>query len=673
VTLRKNYLPFITLLTFAIAGSVQAQNSSEEDELNQFMNLLEQQTTIATKTRLNADFVPGMLNVLSAEQMQHRGFRTLWEALASIPGVQATMNESGMRSITVRGIGKIFEPSKVKLLLNGKALNSSAGATTGTLYDTPIEQIERVEFISGPGSAIYGEFAFAGVVNVITRQQGEQYSIGAESGDGLNFSALYSYEQPGGDFKTSINIAASQADGDDIDSGSDRTPAGTPTYAPGPINNKRNFVSAILGFETGDLVALLQFQEGNRGDYFGTNNLLPPDDRQTVITESVLSADVSQSFTLDENLSGAWSLNLLDTETKQNSLFLGQAEFFDSFSTEGDVVADSRLKEQRIEGQVNLTYETSAHTLFGALILTDIEVKESSLFISLDPITRLPTPTLNEFPSPVGDSDDRSSVSLVLQDEYRIDDRLTFTAGLRYDDYEDIDSNVSPRIALVWRRSDQHIFKTQLARAFKPPSLIEESGSLETDIDSETNDTLEFGYIFLDTDLVLRNTIYFSKLDNLILFQDSPPPAGYVNSDSFDLRGYELEVEKSIGNTWDINASLSLQDYVDHKLPGAAPWMFKLGVEYALMPLTDLHIQLNSLGSRDREDADTRGDFEQTTQVDVSLLVQNFADIDGFSFRAGIVNLLDDELKHPAPLDTYPDDYPYSDGATLWAQFIYQP
>jgi iron complex outermembrane receptor protein len=672
VTLRQNPIPIITLLTLAIAGGVQAQDSSEQNELNQFMNLLDQQTSLATDTRINADYVPGMLSVLSAEQMERRGFRTLWEALASLPGVQATMNETGMRSITVRGIGNIFEPSKVKLLLNGKALNASASSTTGTLYDTPIEQIERVEFIRGPGSAIHGEFAYAGLVNVITRRQGEHYSAGIESGDGYTFSALHSYAKPGGDFKTSINFAASQADGEDIDSGLDRTPAGTPTYAPGPINNKRDFVSAILSLETGDLVALLQIQQSNRGDHFGTNNLLPPDDRQTVISETVLSADISQSFQLDEALTGEWSLNLLNNETEQNSLFLGDPENFGGLGPEDDIIADSLLEEQRIEAEVNLQYEVSAHKLFGALVFTEVEVREAEQFINLITPAGPPAPTLNEFPTPVDDSADRGSVSLVLQDEYRIDDRLTLTAGLRYDDYEDIDSNVSPRIALVWRRSDQHIFKTQLARAFKPPSLIEDSGSLEVEIESETNDTLEFGHIYQGADLVLRNTIYISKLDNLILFQDFAP-FGYYNSGSFDLRGYELEVEKSIGNKWDINANLSLQDYVDEALPGATPWMLKLGIEYALMPLTRLHLQVNSFGSRDREEADTRGNFEQTTQADVSLRMQNFNDIDGLTFRAGILNILDDDLKHPAPFDTYPDDYPYSDGAMLWAQFIYQP
>jgi hypothetical protein len=69
VTLGKNHIHIIILLTFAIAGGAQAQDSSEQDELNQFMNLLEQQTSLATETRINADFVPGMLSVLSAEQM----------------------------------------------------------------------------------------------------------------------------------------------------------------------------------------------------------------------------------------------------------------------------------------------------------------------------------------------------------------------------------------------------------------------------------------------------------------------------------------------------------------------------------------------------------------------------------------------------------------------------
>ena len=87
MTLIKNSIYLIILLALT-AGGASAQESSGQDELDQFLKLLEQQTSLATTTRLNADFVPGMLSVLDYEQMQRRGFRILWEALGSLPGVQ---------------------------------------------------------------------------------------------------------------------------------------------------------------------------------------------------------------------------------------------------------------------------------------------------------------------------------------------------------------------------------------------------------------------------------------------------------------------------------------------------------------------------------------------------------------------------------------------------------
>ena len=659
-------------LTILVSTSVRAQEVDEQDELTRFMNLLQQQTELATESRLNADFVPGIVSVLSAEQMQQRGFRTLWEALSSIPGVQGTMNETGMRSISVRGIGGLFETGKIKLLLNGKSLNASASATTGTLYDTPIEQIERVELIRGPGSAVYGEFAYAGVLNVITRQQGEQYSVGTDTANSINFSALYSYENPGRDFSASINFAASEIPGEDIDSGNDRSEDGIATYAPGPINNKRDFVSAILSVDSGDLSLLLQMQQGNRGDHFGTNYLLPPDNKQTVISDTVISADLAQRFRVNEKLGGEWSLNWLENSTEQNALFLGTAENFGGLGGEDDIVADTLLEERRVQGRLRLEYLLERHELMAQLLLTDVDVTQSEQAINLDPDTGLPAGSMNDFDGPVDDSDERSSTSLVLQDAFHIDARTTLTAGLRYDDYEDIGSNLSPRISLVYRHSDSQIFKAQLARAFKPPSLIESKGSVFSSIDPETNDTIEFGHIYRQPDLVLRNTLYFTELNDLIVFQDEAP-FGYRNDDSYSLRGYEIEVEKIISRQWNLIGSLSLQDYVGDTLPGAAPWMLKLGTEYKLRPLTALHLQLNSIAAREREDGDPRSDFEQTNRLDLSLRSRNFLDVGGLDFRTGISNLLDEKLKHPAPINTYPDDYPYSEGAVLWMQLIYQP
>jgi len=671
-----SFLLFLLLAHFAgkiaIAQQTGEQDEPAPEEMAEFLDLLQQQTTLATTNRLNADFVPGIVSALNAEQMKRRGFRTLWEALATLPGVRATMDETGMRSISVRGVGGLFETSKVKLLLNGKALNASASATTGTIYDTPVDQIERVELIRGPGSAVHGEFAYAGVLNVITRQRGQQYSLGADSDGGADLAALYSYEDRADDFRASINFAFSNTPGQDIDSGEDSSPPGVAGYAPGPINNKRDFVSAILGVESGSLSGLLQLQQGNRGDHFGTSNLLPPDKKQTVISDTVISADISQNFRVDEQFRGDWSLSLLRNSTEQNQLFLGTAENYGGLGSEDDIVSDGLLEEQRIEGRVRLQYALERHDLMAEVVLANLEVTSSERFINLDPASGLPSGSMNEFPVLVDESEQRRLASLVLQDEFHIGDRSTLTTGLRFDDYEDIGSNLSPRISLVWRQSDQQIFKAQLARAFRPPSLIETSGSVKSSIDAETNDTIEFGHIYNDAGLVLRNTLYYSRLENLIMFQETPP-YGYINGDSYSVRGYELEVEKDIAHRWQLVGSLSLQDYVGKALPGAAPWMIKLGAGYELGALTSVHLQLNSIAGRERGNGDARDDFEQTNRLDLSLQSRNLGDVGGLDLRAGISNLLDEQLKHPAPADTYPDDYPYSAGATLWLQLSYQP
>jgi hypothetical protein len=52
---------------------------------------------------------------------------------------------------------------------------------------------------------------------------------------------------------------------------------------------------------------------------------------------------------------------------------------------------------------------------------------------------------------------------------------------------------------------------------------------------------------------------------------------------------------------------------------------------------------------------------------------QNLLGVEGLGLRLGLRNLFDETLEHPSPEDSYPGDYPYSDGTMLWAQITYQP
>ena len=478
-------LILLSISTAFISTHSASGYSNEQQEIDTLLQLLSSQTTLATNTRLNADFVPGIINIMSGEEMQRKGFTNLWQVMGYMPGVQRTIDSTGMRTLTIRGISQSIGSGKIKLLLNNVTLNSSSSSTTGTFFDTPVHQIDRVEFIRGPGSAIHGEFAFAGVINVITKNEGQQYAAGTGSNEGASIHALKDFHDAANLYRASLNFSATQTHGENLDSGTDRTASGITGYAPGQVNNKKDAISAIVDLDFSDFKLLLQYQQSNRGDHFGINNYLPPANKQTVISDTIFAVQIGQTLDLNNKLSASWSLSHLKNLSEKNAQFLGVAESFGGVAGNDDIISNVDIQEQRNEASLNLIYRLDRHTLLTQLSYIDISIDQYQQFINLDPVTLLPDTMLNEFPAPINKGQGRKTSSLVLQDEYSIDDARTITAGLRYDHYDDIGDNVSPRIALVWILSKQNILKFQYAEAFRPPILLELNGAINASINPE--------------------------------------------------------------------------------------------------------------------------------------------------------------------------------------------
>ena len=117
-------------------------------------------TEIATKTKLNVDFVPGVVTVIKGNELQNLGVTNLSEqALGMVSGIDGF--------VYIRGIGKNQALGKVKLLINSKTMNSSLTGIGG-IPAIATALIDRVEIIRGAGSAIHGENAYTGVINIIT-------------------------------------------------------------------------------------------------------------------------------------------------------------------------------------------------------------------------------------------------------------------------------------------------------------------------------------------------------------------------------------------------------------------------------------------------------------------------------------------------------------------------
>ncbi|WP_439577448.1 TonB-dependent receptor plug domain-containing protein [Elioraea sp.] len=126
--------------------------------------------TVVTATRVPTPIarIPAGVTVIDRETIERRGYRSLAEALAAVPGLRAVQSggTGQQTSLFVRGTNS----SHVLVLRDGMPLNDPS--TPQGLFDFGndlLSDVERIEVIRGPMSGLYGSGAIGGVVNLITR------------------------------------------------------------------------------------------------------------------------------------------------------------------------------------------------------------------------------------------------------------------------------------------------------------------------------------------------------------------------------------------------------------------------------------------------------------------------------------------------------------------------
>jgi outer membrane cobalamin receptor len=128
---------------------------------------LDSYTNIATQTLLELRQAPGIVSVLSRREIENSGARDLLDLLRLIPGFNFGHDVNGVIGLGMRG--NWAHEGKVLLMIDGLEMTELIYATNqfGNHYSP--DQIERIEIIRGPGSAIYGGAAAYAVINIVTR------------------------------------------------------------------------------------------------------------------------------------------------------------------------------------------------------------------------------------------------------------------------------------------------------------------------------------------------------------------------------------------------------------------------------------------------------------------------------------------------------------------------
>jgi len=598
-----NTIYFLIILTLIAANVLKAENDNVEDEdileLTKLMSIIDKYSDLATKTRMNSDFVPGLLTVITREEMEIAGLKTVEDVLQTMAGIHIYLDSLVFRTISIRGIGGATASGNVKVMLNNISLSDSIASLSDFILDYPVELLQRIELIRGPGSAIYGEHAYTGVINIVTRKTDSIVSFGIGSLATLSASALFNYKSKEQPFKLSAFVHQYQSDGSDAITGPDAYHA-HPSFqklslAPGSTNEKTLRHLNYLSLEYLNTSFTTKFSQLKHGDSMGWYHYLYNlrEDYPHILRQQLF--ELSQKIEFNPQIQATIKGGFQEHKCIFDRKYMYPPGHPASSFTELNV---SYLERKHYTG-LDVFYKVNDHQLLFAYDYVD----EKHIY------TRINT------------SYKRRSYSLLSQYEGQLFERFSLTCGLRYDNYNDVDNNLSPRLAGVYRFNSNHIIKCQYQEAFRPPTKTEMATTTTHILPSKIK-TGELSYTYKTPFSRGRISLYESKLEDAVQVLVYPPSPNwnYVNISKIRARGLELELEQKISQQIKLNSNAAYMYTknleTNNSMPLQTEFIANACVIYSPFNYLNFSTRYHYLGSRSREEGDNRSDLSDYHTLD---------------------------------------------------------
>lgn len=173
----KLLLVFAVLIFFALTRQTSAQvqtstksleNLSLEDLLN-----IDIEVVTASKASEKIQDAPALVSVITAQEIRGYGAMSLYEVLdRAVSTYFTSLYNTGKNGLTIRGDNTGSYNTHILILMNGRPIRESlqSGHDNAIYITFPLNRIERLEIIRGPGSVLYGTNAYIGVINIITEK-----------------------------------------------------------------------------------------------------------------------------------------------------------------------------------------------------------------------------------------------------------------------------------------------------------------------------------------------------------------------------------------------------------------------------------------------------------------------------------------------------------------------
>jgi outer membrane cobalamin receptor len=162
LTLRRSALFCAPLV---LAAALRAEDALDSD-LDALMTM---DVSVTSAKALPLRESPGVVSVVTADDIANAGARDLTDVLRLVPGFFSGVDVQGVTSFGLRGLWG--QEGKILLLVDGQEFNETLYGSLANGQRLPVDRIQKVEVIRGPGSAVYGGYAELGVINVVMKEQ----------------------------------------------------------------------------------------------------------------------------------------------------------------------------------------------------------------------------------------------------------------------------------------------------------------------------------------------------------------------------------------------------------------------------------------------------------------------------------------------------------------------
>jgi iron complex outermembrane receptor protein len=509
----------------------------------------------ATKTEIPISRAPSAVTVITAKQIAESGSRTVPDLLRLVAGVNVRWNPM-VQTVDIRGFGENPFSCRVLLLMDGAPMNSgdTGGFPLSPGFDYfPIQNIKRIEVVRGPGSSLYGENAFWGVINIVTMSgedlaggKAQVYGGSRSTGD---INAQYGLKTSNGSFLASVRLMKSQF----------------PQEFWTDDHSKYEANEIFLKGTRGDWQASLYRHSDHLGGFaeeLGVEVGLPPTTefasahklRQTMeiltLKYNHSPANAPVTYAADFSYAHRYGMHCAGCHAAQQ-----QEEFAKPADHGYQAVGDFRA---------------GLHMIPGHDILTGVEIRR------LDRAEHKV-----ELSDHAGAVAGYNKVALYAQDQFDVvKNLLRAVVGLRYDQKTKLfESKTSPRASLVYTPNDRTVIRGGYSSAFRFPTFSElyqsswfftvSSDQLpippfpfsvflpNDDLKPEEIATFDIGGEYqLSPSVSLKADFYRSKVKNFIVVTQhfaEPPSASTLGFENMpnDARvtGGEVELRSNFTNT----------------------------------------------------------------------------------------------------------------------------